>query len=89
VPPGSLVKYVGGFAPARSGLMARTSVDLPEKSGPSMVTKMPREACAVVPPSGRGPAQSVALRGGDVGLEQVAVLGGGIAHRLGVPLNTN
>jgi hypothetical protein len=54
-----------------------------------MVTKMPREACAVVPPSGRGPAQSVALRGGDVGLEQVAVLGGGIAHRLGVPLNTN
>jgi hypothetical protein len=55
--------------------MARTSVDLPEKSGPSMVTKMPREACAVVPPSGREPAKRVALRGGDVGLEEVAVLG--------------
>jgi hypothetical protein len=51
--------------------MARTSVDLPEKSGPSMVTKMPREALAraVVPPSGCGPAQSVALCGSDVGLE--------------------
>jgi hypothetical protein len=69
VPPGSRVKYVGGSTPARSGLIARTSVDLPEKSGPSMVTKMPREACAVVPPSGCGPAQSMALCGGDVSLE--------------------
>jgi hypothetical protein len=54
--------------------MARTSVDFPEKSGPSMVTKIPREARAVVPPSGRGSAQSVSLGGGDVRREEVAVL---------------
>ena len=50
---------------ASNGLMARTRVDLPEKSGPSMVTKMPRRVpCGSARPScslGRGPAQGVAL----------------------------
>src|SRR3712207_3205018 len=87
VPPGSRVKCVGVSASASSGLRARTSVDLPEKSGPSMVTKMPREARAVVSPSGRGSAQGVALGGGDEGPEEVAVLGSRVAHGRRVPLH--
>src|ERR687898_2428668 len=84
VPPGSLVKCVGGSEPARTRSRARTSVDLPEKSRPSIVTKTPREA----PPSlGCGVTEGVALGSGDVGLEELLVLGAGIAHRLGVPLS--
>ena len=41
VPPGSRVKCVGGYEPASKDPIARTRVDLPEKSGPSMVTKTP------------------------------------------------
>ena len=85
VPPGSLVKCVGGSEPARSCSTLPTSVDLPEKSRPSIVTKTPREAS---PSLGRGVAEGVAPGGGDVGLEEIAVLGApGVAHRLGVPLH--
>ena len=71
--------------------MARTRVDLPEKSGPSMVTKMPLRVpcgfCAAVLPSGRGLAQGVALRRRDVSLEEALLLRTGAAHGLGVPLD--
>jgi hypothetical protein len=60
VPPGSRVKCVGGSEPASTRSSARTSVDLPEKSRPSIVTKMPREA---VPLLGCGVTEGVALRG--------------------------
>ena len=90
VPPGSRVKCVGGFEPARSGLIARTRVDLPEKSGPSNVTKMPlRVLCAAgLPALGRGLAQGVPLRRRDVRLEETLLLRTGATHRLGVPLDT-
>ena len=90
VPPGSRVKCVAGVEPARSGLMARTRVDLPEKSGPSIVTKMPRRVlCAAgLPALGCGPAQGVTLRRRDVRLEEALLLRTGSAHSLGVPLDT-
>ena len=70
--------------------MARTRVDLPEKSGPSIVTKMPRRVlCAAgLPALGRGPAQGVTLRRRDVRLEEALLLRTGSAHSLGVPLDT-
>jgi hypothetical protein len=66
------------------GWRARTSVDLPEKSRPSIVTKTPREAALSL---GRGVTKSVALCGGDVGLEEVPVLWAGCPHSLCVPLH--
>src|SRR5215211_42331 len=92
VPPGSLVKRVEGSEPARSGSRARTSVDLPEKSRPSIVTKMPldvsrADAEATLPVLGRSAAVGVTLGRGDVGLEEVPVLRSRLAHGFGVPLH--
>src|SRR5215207_518979 len=87
VPPGSRVKCVGGPEFSRSGFRARTRVDLPEKSRPSIVTKMPRNLCGLAVSLGRGAPEGVALGGTDVRLEEVPVLGPGGAHRLGVPLD--
>ena len=91
VPPGSRVKCVGGCESAKSGLMARTRVDLPEKSGPSIVTKMPlgMPVCAAgLSGLRRGPAQGVTLRRGDVGLEEALLLRSRTTHCLRVPLDT-
>ena len=78
-----------GLECASSGLMARTRVDLPEKSGPSTVTKMPlRVLCAAgLPALGRGLAHGVPFRRRDVRLEEVFLLRTGAAHRFGVPLD--
>ena len=89
VPPGSRVKCVEGVEPAMSGFMARTRVDLPEKSGPSTVTKMPRRVlCAAGLPARPQPcARRDALpprrapRRGSPAEDRPA-------HSLGVPLDT-
>ena len=68
--------------------MARTRVDLPEKSGPSIVTKMPlRVLCGLAFQLGRGLAHGVTLRRRDVRLEETFLLRTGAAHSLGVPLD--
>ena len=78
-----------GLECASSGLMARTRVDLPEKSGPSTVTKIPlRMLCAAgLPALGRSLAHGVPFRRRDVRLKEALLLRTGAAHRFGVPLD--
>src|SRR5215204_2281602 len=89
VPPGSRVKYVGGCRPLSSCFRMSASVDLPEKSRPSMVTKRPRGAGSTRRFLRCGAPEGVAFGGLDVGPEEVAMrrVLPGFAHRLGVPLD--
>jgi hypothetical protein len=57
--------------------MALTSVDLPEKSGPSTVTKMPLRVAGLL----------CALRRRDVRLEEPLLLRASTPHRLSMPLD--